>query len=392
MSLFTRIGPLAWALVLLCVALFSPRFARAEAPSPRATPVHVIGIDSDDAEDQADALTGAIRSRVRVAPGWSLQETSHSLSMLTAALRCPQKPDAACLQRIGDQIHTDRFVWGVMTKSSGNQVTADIHLWSRGKPDTTVRETYSDNLKDQNDETLRKIATHAFERLTGTVSSGTVTVHAGEATGFVLINGQRKATLEHGAATIELPAGSYLVEVRSPGSIPTKQQVTINAGADTPVTMKLSAQAAAPAPAASGGKGLSTRKIVAWSAIVVGAGALVVGTVEGIRFLGLKDDLNANRNHVDRSVTDVCAPEQAGNPYAVDACSQFKDAKSARTLGLLFGGVGVALAATGVILLVTDHPKEPAADVAKREPIKPRVDLTPSLSPKYGGLDLHVTF
>src|SRR3954453_19863520 len=106
MCAFSRFWRFACVLAVM-FAVAPLRSARAEAPSPRATPVHVLTIDSDDAEDQADALSGAIRSRVRVAPGWSLQETSHSLSMLTAALRCPQKPDTACLQRIGDQIHTD---------------------------------------------------------------------------------------------------------------------------------------------------------------------------------------------------------------------------------------------------------------------------------------------
>ena len=115
----------AFAVLLLALVSFA-RTAHAEAPSPRATPVHVLSIDSDDAEDQADALSGAIRSRVRLAPGWSLQETSHSLSMLTAALRCPQKPDTPCLQRIGDQIHTDRFIWGTMSKGPNNQVVADL--------------------------------------------------------------------------------------------------------------------------------------------------------------------------------------------------------------------------------------------------------------------------
>src|SRR5439155_3137286 len=95
-----------------------------------------------------------------------------------------------------------------------------------------------------------------------------------------------------------------------------------------------------------------------WSAIGVGGALAVVGVVEGVRFLGLKDDLNSDRSHVDKNVTDVCAADQAANPYASDACTKFHDAKSARTLGLLFGGVGAALAVTGFVLLITDHGRE----------------------------------
>ena len=98
-GLATRLFVLALSFL---ASAFAPRVARAEAPGAHAMPVHVLGIDSDDAEDQADALTLALRSRVRSAPGWSLQETQHTLSMWTAALRCPQRPDAACLARIGD--------------------------------------------------------------------------------------------------------------------------------------------------------------------------------------------------------------------------------------------------------------------------------------------------
>jgi hypothetical protein len=306
--------------------------------------------------------------------------------MLTAALRCPQKPDAACLQRIGDQIHTDRFIWGTMSKSPNNQVTADLHLWARGKPDTTVRETYSDNLKDQNDETLRKIAAHILDRLTGTTSNGTMSIHAGEGAGQVLVNGQRKATLDKGVATLELAAGSYAVEVRAPGFVPAKQQVTITGGTDTPLLLKLVPEKEQEPATADASKPSNVRKIVAWSAVGLGAAFAVVGVVEGVRFLGIKDDLNSDRAHVDKSVSDVCAPEQAGNPYAASACTHFHDAKTARTLGLLFGGIGAALVATGVVLLVTDHPKESVA------PAESALRITPYASPKGGGVDLQLAF
>src|SRR5215475_7074308 len=131
-----RFALMAFALTFLFVVL-GGRDARADAPGPRAYPVYVLAIDTDDAEDQADALTGALRSRVRSAPGWSLQETTHALGMLTTALRCPARPDAACLQKIGDQLRTDRFLWGFLTKAAGNQVTAELHLWARGKPDAS---------------------------------------------------------------------------------------------------------------------------------------------------------------------------------------------------------------------------------------------------------------
>ena len=123
---------LAFAVVLS--SLFGFRVVLADPPGPRAYPLYVLALDTDDVEDQAEALTGALRSRVRAAPGWSLNDTTVTLSMLTAALKCPRYPDAACLAKIAEQLKADRFVWGTMQKAPGNAVKVDLHLWARNKP------------------------------------------------------------------------------------------------------------------------------------------------------------------------------------------------------------------------------------------------------------------
>jgi hypothetical protein len=350
-------GMTLFVLLTLVSTVSMERLAYAEAPSARAVPVHVLALDSDDSEDQADALTGAIRSRVRMAPGWSLQETQHALGMLTAALRCPQRPDVACQQRIGDQLRTDHFIWGVVAKSAGNQVTAEVHLWSRGKPDTQTKETYSNNLKDQNDETLRRVAARILDRITGSVTTGTIAVHAGDAEGSVWINGTRKQSLEHGAATIELPAGTYAVEVRSNGFAPAAQEgVVVTAGQETSVALRLVSEPIGESGPITGGGPTAVRRAVAWTLIGVGVAAEIVTGVEGARFLSLRGDLNTDRGNIDKSVTDVCAPST--NATQVDACSKFNDAKSARTVAALVGSAGAVAIAAGVILLVTDHSQE----------------------------------
>jgi hypothetical protein len=391
-----------WAIVLGLTVLWlvsAPRFAFAEAPGPRTTPVHVLGIDSDDAEDQADALTGALRSRVRTAPGWSLQETQHSLGMLTAALRCPQKPDAACLQRIGDQLHTDRFVWGVMSKAAGNQVVADVHLWARGRADVVTKETYSDNLQDQNDETLRRIATRILDKLAGTTTKGTITVHAGDAEGVVWINGQRNRALEHGAATIELIPGRYDVEVRAQGfGTASQESVVVNPGQDTSVPLKLvpavQTVATAPAPESK----VSVRRIFGWSLFGLGVVTGIVAGVEGYEFLSAKNDLDNARAQVPSTITDVCgsAPNIQFNGAAATACSKYNEAANDRTIVEILAPAAGAFLVTGVVLLLTDRNKESSApsSSATARADRPRLQVFPYAAPRGtgGGVEAVLTF
>src|SRR5258708_35958648 len=85
---------------------------RAEPPNAKATPAYVLSIWTDEADDQADALTQAIRAQVRQAAEWSLLETTQSFETLAIALKCPSRPDPPCLLRIGDHLKADHYVWG----------------------------------------------------------------------------------------------------------------------------------------------------------------------------------------------------------------------------------------------------------------------------------------
>src|SRR5579863_7411026 len=100
--------------------------ARADTPNPSAAPVYVLTLSTDDADDQADALTQALRARIRQARGWSIVETPQSFETLAIALKCPPKPDVACLQRIADQLHADHFIWGSLSKGRPGEVKANV--------------------------------------------------------------------------------------------------------------------------------------------------------------------------------------------------------------------------------------------------------------------------
>ena len=392
---------IALALMALVVSLvlFRSSPALAEPPNGKATPVYVLSVWTNDVDDQADALTQAMRSRVRQAPGWSLAETNQSFETLSLALRCPPTPNQSCLDRIGDQLHADHYIWGTMAKEKAGEVSAELRLWSRGKPQVEASEMYSDNLKDPGDEALRAVAGRLFAKMTSSGATGTLVIHAGTASGSVLVDGVTKGKLDGGVARIDIPEGAHTVVVRVPGFTAPSQAVTLQDGGEAEMSFALSP--AETSPGAGGAteapqepvekKPFPVRKVIGYSVVVVGVGFLVAAGIEGANWLSDKNASDQDRNSVPSDVTDVC--QMQVNQAAADACQKSTDASHAVKLGWIFAGVGAVLAGTGIWLVVGDHsgdqPPEPSA--AKAYP-RPRFDVLPSLGPRAGSLDVRMTF
>jgi len=382
----------AFALLAAAVLGAATRSAHAEPPNAKATPVYVLSIWTDDADDQADALTQALRSRVRQAQGWSLLETPQSFETLAIALKCPAKPDPPCLQRIADQLHADHYIWGMMgRKKAPGEVTADMHLWSRGKPEGDGSESYNENLKDASDESLRQIATRLFGKVTGGVAGGTLVVHAGSGAGSVTVDGVDKGTLEGGVARVDVGSGPHTIGVRIPGFASPVQPASVALGAEQELTFAL-------APAVPAGQDTTThssfplRKVATYSTLVAGAGLLVAGGIEGLAWLNDSNASKTDRKSVPNPpVTDVC--KTGYNAQAVDACQKSKDAITSSELGWTFAAVGAALVGTGFVLMLGDHGSSDAPrDATTPATGKPKVDVVPLVGTRGGALDLRVTF
>lgn len=284
---------LALLVLLMLTVLALPRAARADQPGAHTVPVAVLAFDTEDSEEQADAITGAVRSRIRAAEGWSLIETTQSLGMLTAAMKCPSRPPPECQQKIAEHIKAERYIWGFVSKGPlRGQVTAEIHLYQRGKPDTVFKESYADNLKDSNDDTLRKVATRIVDRFGG-VAVGVVVVRAADQTGDVVIDGGKRVPLEKGTARIEVAAGSHSIEVAPLTGEPIKRNVLVTAGRESVVEM---ARAIAEPP--SEASKTKTRKLLGGAAM--GAGAILGGVAiyELVHWFGLQSDGEARAKEV----------------------------------------------------------------------------------------------
>ncbi len=384
MSALQRLVCFVSLAVLVSMAL--PRGARAQGARSQAVPV--LSIDSDDSDEQADALTQALRSHIRQTPGWTLQDTTQSLSMMTAAFQCPQRPDTMCQTRIGDKLKTDQFFWGVLSKAPGHQVTAELHFWSRGKPDKVARETFSDNLKDANDDNLKRVATSLFGKLLGG-STGTIAVHANSDGGTVLVDGVAAGTLSGGRASIPLAVGPHAIEVQAPGFAPAKRQVTVEPGGTSPVEVTLEASAVA-APASEPSSPLPVRKIVGWSAVAAGAVLVGVGIGFGVAELNDQSDLNSARqnNYLTGSrvpVADPCNPPTSPTPNTIEGCNAVSSSHTALAVEittLALGGVAVGV---GAYLLLTDHPSETASPPPQKTGLA-SVHFLPGVGPGGGSM------
>lgn len=366
--------------LLMLTVLALPRIARADQPGAHTVPVAVLAFDSEDSEEQADAVTGAVRSRVRAAPGWSLIETTQSLGMLTAALKCPSRPPPECQQKIAEQIKAERYIWGFVSKGpTQGQVTAEIHLYQKGKADTVLKESYADNLKDSNDDTLRKIAARIVERLGGT-AVGVVIVKSAEQTGEIVVDGDKHVPLDKGTARVELAAGGHSIELAPTGGSPVKRNVLVTAGRETVVEFTPPSTVEPPSEASP----TKTRKIVGGITMGVGAVLGAVAVYEAIHWNSLQSDGEAYAASIEKPT-----PERACREYDPKCIQIDKDAKTASALAWSLGGAGVVALGIGAFLFFTDPG---SSEPNKAATSKPKTSIVPSVSASSGGLTVLGSF
>jgi hypothetical protein len=359
-------------------------------PSAKAAPIYVLAIWTDDADDQAEALTRALRSRVRAAAGWSLSETSQSFETLAIALRCPPRPDPGCLDRIGEQLHANLYIWGTMSKARG-EVTAALHLWRRNGPESEGSATYTESYKDPDDPKLRAIATRLFDDMIGSTAGATLVVHAGTGAGSVFVDGVKRGALTAGVAYVAVSAGEHKVDVRVLGFQAATQLATVGATGEQSLDFPLlPASVNTEPPQRESSSRSPTWTVLGYSAIAAGVGCLVGAGIEGLRWSDDRSASERDRASVPSNVSNVCA--ESVNSFAIDACQKSNDAKSAAVLGWVFAAAGAALGGTGVWLLLA-APYEPAHEPAatRTSQLWP-VELVPTLSPRTQSLDLRIRF
>jgi hypothetical protein len=352
--------------------------AHAADPGPDTLPIHVIAIQTDNADDQAEALTKALSAAVRKSQGWSLGPGDYSLEVLALSLKCAEPPDANCQSRIADQIRSDRYVWGSL-KKKGQLVKGEIHLWVRGKGTSTVPLEYTANLTEANEEALRKIAEHSMEELTGGAPKGPVHIRAGDVAGQVFIDGQPIGALKSGDANFMVPSGTHKVTVKAVGYLDSDAQVVVKP-TQVPAEVSLT-MVAEPITA-----GMNWKRVAGFGALGVGVVFAVVGIASSVEVNSVNSDPNYQKYRMDNpSSTDVCttaATDHVNTGLASNVTSLCSKGKTFQTLQIASYPIAAVAGGVGIFLIAT----------SRGAPQKTGLQLDPQVGPGIGKLDLKYTW
>lgn len=381
---------IAIAASLAAGALVGPSVARAAEPGPDTLPIHIIALQTSDADDQAEALTKALRSAVRAMPGWSLGEGDNALEVLVLKLQCQEPPDASCQSRIADVIKSDRYVWGIIDKK-GDNVAGDLNYWVRGQGTSNVHLEYSANLTEANDDSLKKVATDAINTLTGGPPKGQLHVKAGSVAGQVFVDGVAVGALANGEGTFSVPSGQRKITVKANGYSDAETTTVVKPTGTVDVALN-------PQPVGDS-KPLDFRKVGGFIGIGTGALLIGLGVVSSLQVndaqtaLGTnKDDPTSPRAYLKagENACQVVQDERTRFPdpnKVTDACNK----AVFEPLQFVFYALGAAVGGTGLYLIATSSSSPPASDQKAAAPAA-RLTWRPYGGPAGGGIEARYNF
>jgi hypothetical protein len=360
-------------------------------PALAAAPTYVLEVATDDADDQAKALTQALKSRIRANKDMTLGDADVSLQVVLLQFKCGDVPDATCQAKIAEKLNAQQYVWGTMRKQPNHQVVADLHYWQKDKAEVRQQFTYTDNLTESADPNLQKLADQMIARLTQFGKVGLAKVSAEQRiAGELYVDGKSMGTFSNGMAEITLPVGEHRFEVRGGGKVLASATATVSGTNPLEITLAPPASGKPEDPPKPPGS-MAWKKPAGYAGVAVG-GALILGGVYSMikinsinrddKFTSYAKGFGPNTDVCQRAANgDVSKAAGAGSPSEVkDLCDS---GSSFQTLQYVFFGLGAVVAGAGTYLLVT-APKEGA--------VEGRVQITPTVGKTQTGVDLRVAF
>jgi hypothetical protein len=383
-----RVRPLPGLAAALLGLVASP--AIAAPPGPDVLPVAVLTVKSDEALDQAEALTAALREAVTRSSGWSLGEANQSVEFLALKMKCGSTIDAACETRIADVIKADRFLWSVVDfDKTKKEVRGSLNFFVRGKGTNKVDVAFKASMTDP--KKLASIADALFDKVTGGAPQGGVTVTTGGVAGQLFVDGKPMGAIPASGGTYQLPVGSHTITVKAPGHLDATATVQVQPLATIDTVLSLAAD--------DGGPDVDGRMIGGIVAMGVGIGSAAFGTWAAVDVNKLRNDPGYQGFRDQYSTNDdVCDAARSGqaprlpNPAATTAPQIVKicdrAARDEMFQAIAFPVAAVA-AGIGGYLLGTSRLAKGSDDA----PSKPSAWLViPELGPGRQSLTVRYTF
>jgi hypothetical protein len=371
----------------------------AAAGSPGAVEIEILAFSSNDAVDEAAALTDAFKHALISAPGVADHGKSHALEAVALTAGCDDPMATGCAAKIEKEIKYDKFIYGTVKKSPPNKITATLTYYNAGQV-KTVAKTYDAGpvAKDGTSPELKKIATDAMFSLLGGAPKGKVDVTvvgpAANEDGELFEDGKSIGTITGGKGSLDLPSGTHTVELRVKGFASTTGEIDVNPAG---TTLQLSPVRLAPS------KPIDWQLYGGIAAIAVGAVFVGIGVSNSLSISKSQDNetFTGYRRRFPSSEKDTCARARAGDEgpnatattpkVAGEVASLCDDVDGKQTAQFVFYGLGGAFLVGGAILILTDkHNSAPADKPADTTAFS--LKLQPVLTPTYQAFSLVGSF
>jgi hypothetical protein len=309
---------LAFAASAISLVTVAPA-AHADPAGPDVVPVAVLAVKSDEALDQAEAFTAALRTAVTNSKGWSLGQADQSLEFLALKMKCIEPIDAACETRIADVIKADRVLWSVIEfDKSKQEVVGTLNFFARGRGTSSTEVRFSARATDA--AALREASAALFEKVSGGAPRGGINVSTGGVAAQLYVDEKPVGAVPADGATYQLSVGRHTVTLKAPGYEDATSQVQVQPLGTVEATFTLTATERRGS--------IDGRMVGGFGALGIGIAAGAVGAWAAVDVNGIRGD-TGYRAYRDQFTTtdDVCqaardnqAP-RVSNPAASDAAS-----------------------------------------------------------------------
>ncbi len=227
-----RLGPL-----LFLLAVFSP--LRATAGEGDQTPTAVLGIEPLDGVPDALAseATDALRQRVASSRDYKLLQ-GKDLVEVKLVFACPDEAPA-CLSQAGKSLGASKLIYGNIKKAGGDyQITLKLLDVARAVVESFETDAIA---KRRSDATaLHQQAAVWLGKLSGH-GNGSISVRANLSGAAVSLDGTRVGVTGGSPVVVsDISPGNHEVAVEKSGYTTTKQDFSLAAGQNLPLTLDLS--------------------------------------------------------------------------------------------------------------------------------------------------------